>query len=204
MVADKDFNQFLLILWDKKSTLRFHSPAAKAWQVSRHTPTLVWSLTLSMMLFSSEKLPPNVLPWPLMFSNTDRMEGKRKKRHYQFDRPIHIQYFLQPATTRDTRPLVWAAVVRSLSTAWASLLLFLFLQAFHCSVFLSHQRHLGFRVKRTVVCAMNHKWCNTGVKSAVSSAKLKVTVCINTKVSLRSSGLYEMMTRHFPPLDIWY
>lgn len=46
------------------------SPAAKAWQVSRHTPTLLWSLTLSMMLLSSENFPPTVLPWPLMFSNT--------------------------------------------------------------------------------------------------------------------------------------
>lgn len=55
--------------------IRIDAPAAKAWQVSRHTPTLVWSLTWSMMLLSSEKRPPTVLPWPLMFSNTDRMEG---------------------------------------------------------------------------------------------------------------------------------
>lgn len=47
---------------DKNIHGRFHSPAAKAWQVSRHTPTLVWSLTLSIMLFSSENLPPTVLP----------------------------------------------------------------------------------------------------------------------------------------------
>lgn len=46
------------------------SPAAKAWQVSRHTPTLLWSLTLSMMPLSSENLPPTVAPWPHMFSST--------------------------------------------------------------------------------------------------------------------------------------
>lgn len=50
------------------------SPAAKAWQVSRHTPTLVLSLTLSMMPLSSEKLPPTVVPWPHIFSSTEFRE----------------------------------------------------------------------------------------------------------------------------------
>lgn len=60
------------------------APAAKAWQVSRHTPTLVWSLTWSMMLLSSEKRPPTVLPWPHMFSNTDRIEGRQRRDRHQF------------------------------------------------------------------------------------------------------------------------
>lgn len=53
---------------------RCGSPAAKAWQVSRHTPTLVLSLTLSMMPLSSEKLPPTVVPWPHIFSSTEFRE----------------------------------------------------------------------------------------------------------------------------------
>lgn len=61
------------------------SPAAKAWQVSRHTPTRLWSLTLSMMLLSSENLPPTVLPWPLMFSNTGFYGGRRIKTRPKSD-----------------------------------------------------------------------------------------------------------------------
>lgn len=64
--------------------IRIDAPAAKAWQVSRHTPTLVWSLTWSMMLLSSERRPPTVLPWPLMFSNTDRIEGRQRTVRHQF------------------------------------------------------------------------------------------------------------------------
>lgn len=64
--------------------IRTDPPAAKAWQVSRHTPTLVWSLTWSMMLLSSEKRPPTVLPWPLMFSNTDHIEGRQRRDGHQF------------------------------------------------------------------------------------------------------------------------
>lgn len=72
--------------------IRSDAPAAKAWQVSRHTPTLVWSLTWSMMLLSSEKRPPTVLPWPLMFSNTDHIEGRQRRDGHQFQ-----------DTTLDTR-----------------------------------------------------------------------------------------------------
>lgn len=73
-----------MLQWDARDTykninLKLHPPAAKAWQVSRHTPTLVWSLTLSMMLFSSGNVPPTVLPWPLMFSNTNHTEGQNVK-----------------------------------------------------------------------------------------------------------------------------
>lgn len=33
-----------------------------------------------MMLFSSQNLPPTVLPWPLMFSNTDHTESPESER----------------------------------------------------------------------------------------------------------------------------
>lgn len=51
--------------------------------MSRHTPTLVWSLTWSMMLLSSEKRPPTVLPWPLMFSNTDHITTEGGSHQFQ-------------------------------------------------------------------------------------------------------------------------
>lgn len=124
--------------WDtyKKINLKLHPPAAKAWQVSRHTPTLVWSLTLSMMLFSSENVPPTVLPWPLMFSNTDHMEGQNVKE----------------GTTSATNPLsivsysAWLcaevhlpALVRSWKTAWGLSFtnVLQFVHAFRCSEFVT-------------------------------------------------------------------
>lgn len=202
MVVERDFNWLLLILWDKKINLRFHSPAAKAWQVSRHTPTLVWSLTLSMMLLSSGKLLPTSLPSPLMFSNTDHMEGKGKKRHYQFDTPIHIQYFPPCYNTWYTSiglGCPCSVLKHSLRADFASASVFL--QAFHCSVFLSHQWHLGYASQKD--CGLRHEsqvmqhWCQV----CSQFCKLKVTVCINAKVSLRSNFLYEMTTWlvFFPP-----
>lgn len=130
--------------------LGFHSPAAKAWQVSRHTPTLVWSLTLSMILFSSENLLPTVLPWPLMFSNTDHTEGKTgKESHHQSDTPIPPVCYNTWYTCKVGLP----ALVHSWSIAWG-----LVLPLPHCfhrhsaAVYSCHTSSiLGMWVKRTVV-----------------------------------------------------
>lgn len=86
-------------------SLWLHSPAAKAWQVSRHTPTLVWSLTLSMMLFSSGNWPPTVLPWPLIFSNTEPA-GRAKEKRVEII-CLNKSYIPHPATAPDTLWLLW-------------------------------------------------------------------------------------------------
>lgn len=146
MTLDRD------LIWYKKISLRFHSPAAKAWQVSRHTPTLVWSLTLSMMLFSSENLPPNVLPWPLMFSSTEHTGGGGKKEKDALIQPICYN------TWYTCRIGLAAPFIPEAQSEGR------FSQLLQCFCSLStvvHSCHIGgiwgMQVKSTVVCAMNRK-----------------------------------------------
>lgn len=133
----------------KRSTSMICSPAAKAWQVSRHTPTLVWSLTLSMMLFSSEKVPPTVEPWPHMFSSTDHVwRGNREEAAVTFrTRSLNPAATTPDAHAELTLPLhlfiPWSTVCSSFFfSSLHRLCVFSGIRA--CRVFLSYKWHLRY------------------------------------------------------------
>lgn len=118
-------------------------PAAKAWHVSIHTPTLLWSLTLSMMFLSSENFPPTVPPWQHMFSSTEvtqRGEGN-KWSHY------HIH-------THKQMKIMGRALLQYLTQTWFSL----------------SRRNWGIWVTQTVFGNMNHLYTCSSVKPTVSFA----------------------------------
>lgn len=142
----------------KKINLKLHPPAAKAWQVSRHTPTLVWSLTLSMMLFSSGNVPPTVLPWPLMFSNTGPHGRAKRQGSYQ-------QCDTSPQRCQLQRMTLCNGGLPALVHSWETAQGLIFYQCLDCfcrhsaAASLSHQLH--FRYVSQINCAINHIWQST-------------------------------------------